>query len=967
MGSKGLSKLVRVTTGGAVVAALTVLVPTVAFATVLATPLAPTLSETTPTSITVSFTPDSSALSSTITLTDATSTAVATDTVSVGVVSFDFTGLTLGDTYSATITSNGDSTNPTSPVGAASSSLTLITLPLATPGAPTLSETTPGSITVSFTPDPNALSSNITLTDLTSTIATSHTVSGSVASFDFTVLTFGDAFFATITSNGDGTDYSTSTVGTASSTLSLVTLPLATPGAPTLSETSPTSITVSFTPDPNAQSSTITLTDATTSTTTLSANLTTGTAPISGLTVANVYTATITSIGNGTTWNNSSVGTSSSPLTLQALVQLSTPQITTTTSGNGAVALDFQPVTHASSYVATVDSGVTVVSTNSTSCLPTACLVDGLTAGTTYTVTVEAIGDGLLYSDSAPSAASTFVTTAIGPVTAPPPTGVGSNSLGTPVSGTASSSSATNVTLVMSNTTSSLTVPAAALPNGTTVSVYPITSITTLASMLTVAQSYVVAVAVNWQTALGTSPPASVPLTLTITDPSIVAGDTIYLVTSTGLVASGTTTIDGTATVTFSSDPIFMVTAIAKIAQSALIVKTASAPVSHAITLSTSGGSGTGAVGFNVKDGTAKGCSISTAQPFLLTATSYGTCVVSAIKAADTDYGAVSSPTVTMEFTALQQAPLKVTSTHGTAGTPLILHAKGGSGRGAVTFKIANGTARGCALQKGATTALVAGSRGTCLVTAMKGSDSTHSARSSTRAAVRFVQAPIAKPLVTSPQSQVRNGNTSTVVLTGTGLRGDTVTTTTNGVNLRVIAYTAYSLTLSVKVATSVRSGVYQLNVKSKGGVATTTFRVVGAKVVIINPASLVNTLFAGYRSAWAVNATTGLDYAFAHDYPGSVTSQSAFLACFPKLAGGQTGETDTPVLSSLLPDSAWRGVGPDTPAWNFAGKKPSGTTYSVTDEQTLIFSGGPSQSSSVSVHVTILKGVAYFYFVPAC
>ena len=56
----------------------------------------------------------------------------------------------------------------------------------------------------------------------------------------------------------------------------------------------------------------------------------------------------------------------------------------------------------------------------------------------------------------------------------------------------------------------------------------------------------------------------------------------------------------------------------------------------------------------------------------------------------------------------------------GRVGTPLTLHTLGGSGTGAVTFAVTNGTAQGCTLSG---TALSATRSGTCMVTATKGPD----------------------------------------------------------------------------------------------------------------------------------------------------------------------------------------------------------------------------------------------------
>jgi hypothetical protein len=65
--------------------------------------------------------------------------------------------------------------------------------------------------------------------------------------------------------------------------------------------------------------------------------------------------------------------------------------------------------------------------------------------------------------------------------------------------------------------------------------------------------------AVSWEDPDGLSPDASVPITATFSDPGIVAGDVIYELTASGLTALGVASSDGTVTVTFESDPIFLI------------------------------------------------------------------------------------------------------------------------------------------------------------------------------------------------------------------------------------------------------------------------------------------------------------------------------------------------------------------------------------------------------------------------
>lgn len=111
-----------------------------------------------------------------------------------------------------------------------------------------------------------------------------------------------------------------------------------------------------------------------------------------------------------------------------------------------------------------------------------------------------------------------------------------------------------------------VSVPAGALPTGTTVSIAAVKNAAALMSEVPAGQSYITSFAVSWATADGTSPQASQPITMTFTDPAIKAGDTIYALTSTGIRAVGTATTNGQATVTFTSDPAFVVAAVPRLA-----------------------------------------------------------------------------------------------------------------------------------------------------------------------------------------------------------------------------------------------------------------------------------------------------------------------------------------------------------------------------------------------------------------
>jgi len=138
-------------------------------------------------------------------------------------------------------------------------------------------------------------------------------------------------------------------------------------------------------------------------------------------------------------------------------------------------------------------------------------------------------------------------------------------------------------------------------------------------------------------------------------------------------------------------------------------------------TLSTSGGSGSGAVTYAVTAGGSY-CSVSGAT---LTGIGAGTCTVTATKAADSNYTATTATvdvTVTQASQATLTADASPSSIHN--GETSTLSTSGGSGSGAVTYAV---TAGGSYCSVSGTTLTGIGV-GTCTVTATKAADSNYNA-----------------------------------------------------------------------------------------------------------------------------------------------------------------------------------------------------------------------------------------------
>lgn len=169
-------------------------------------------------------------------------------------------------------------------------------------------------------------------------------------------------------------------------------------------------------------------------------------------------------------------------------------------------------------------------------------------------------------------------------------------------------------------------------------------------------------------------------------------------------------------------------------AQSAIAVSNVrrSAIAGTPVRLTSSGGSGTGAVSFVVAG---KDCVIDGRS---LTARAPATCRVTATRAASGDRVASLSAPVAFIFRAAAQERLAVSnpSRAGIAGTPIRLTIAGGSGSGGISFSVQG---RGCSVARNV---LTASRPGTCVVTALKSASGIYSAARSSPRALAFARAP---------------------------------------------------------------------------------------------------------------------------------------------------------------------------------------------------------------------------------
>jgi hypothetical protein len=205
----------------------------------------------------------------------------------------------------------------------------------------------------------------------------------------------------------------------------------------------------------------------------------------------------------------------------------------------------------------------------------TSATVPGLTPGDSYQFAVSATGGGETGLSATSNSVTVLAGATPGATPAPPPPGIASATLGTPVTATVQTASRTTLDETSGGASAAVSIPAGALPSGSVVSIYPITNATTLTSDIRTGQAYMTSFAVSWRAPNGTSPTTLAPITLTVVDHGIASGDTVYQLTSAGrLTRVGVAKAHGVVTISFDSDPVFVIAAVPKLMLDATPAKT---------------------------------------------------------------------------------------------------------------------------------------------------------------------------------------------------------------------------------------------------------------------------------------------------------------------------------------------------------------------------------------------------------
>jgi len=174
---------------------------------------------------------------------------------------------------------------------------------------------------------------------------------------------------------------------------------------------------------------------------------------------------------------------------------------------------------------------------------------------------------------------------------------------------------------------------------------------------------------------------------------------------------------------------------IAQIAQESVLLITTNGVYASGLTLTASGGSGSGAYSYAVISAGTAGCSITNG---VLSASSPGTCTVAVTRAASINYLIASSGATTVTIVKATQSAISLTSTSGTYNTNISLAASGGTGTGSYSYSITDTGTAGCSIAMGPS--LTSSSAGSCTVTVTRAGDNNYESRSSVATLVTFAK-----------------------------------------------------------------------------------------------------------------------------------------------------------------------------------------------------------------------------------
>lgn len=379
----------------------------------------PAITQTTATTVSFAFTPDSSSESTTARLYTGDG-ATLISMIANAATGMQFTGLTPDTDYKVTLEAIGDgvatvSSGESIQIAARSAQPSALTAPTGT-----VSQLSSSGFTLTFSPTANALSylANIYAADGVTLIASYSNLNPSGTSI--TGLTQNTTYKVTLVAVGDEATYLSSTESTpVQFTTAAGVVQLGAPN-PVVDSVGSTTAIVTFGAVNGASSyaAKIFAADGTTVLQTIS-NFVSGQV-VSGLTLNTSYFVSLNAVGNGVNFLTSGYGPKTSFATAPP-TQLDAPTGLSTSSTSSTTSLSFNSISAAFDYAVQVyaANGTTLLYTLSS--YSPGSPITGLSPSTTYVLKIAALGDGVSLLDSPFSAPITIATLAPAQLEAPSP------------------------------------------------------------------------------------------------------------------------------------------------------------------------------------------------------------------------------------------------------------------------------------------------------------------------------------------------------------------------------------------------------------------------------------------------------------------------------------------------------------------------------------------------------------------
>ena len=317
--------------------------------------------------------------------------------------------------YKVTLTALGDGINSSN---SAASSMVTIKSALSPPTG-TISSVRPTSFGVTFTSVANATGYALRIYDSSGTTLVANSdayTSGTV----ITGLAASTTFKVALIAKGNGSTIFDSPQSSFATAITPAPITLSAPTA-YISGITTTSTTITFGDIADVISYTAKLYASDGSTLIRTITSFTSGSTISALTPSTTYKVSITAIGDGTNILTSVEGAKATLLTIDQTTMIApAPNVSTSTSSSGTITFTAAAGSVSTTAKLYASDGTTLLRTINS--FTSGTIISGLTSGTSYKLTLQAIGDGVTYLSSGESTAVTVSTTSVVTLTAPTPT-----------------------------------------------------------------------------------------------------------------------------------------------------------------------------------------------------------------------------------------------------------------------------------------------------------------------------------------------------------------------------------------------------------------------------------------------------------------------------------------------------------------------------------------------------------------